>query len=175
MCSSNLGPRVLSAPLLLMLGNVLHRSEEAPVPQDTKCIIPDRCYAGIYKEMVLDCKANGAFDPSTMGNVANVGMTSSCALGCSEQKSPGSPSPWRWRRQGGTGTCVFVGALTHRQRQCSRAHGGVCHLFVDPAPRRRLALTHAADLLAAPRNLPPPRARCSCACSSVLLCPPEQV
>lgn len=42
--------------------------------QDTKCLIPDRCYAGIYKEMVLDCKANGAFDPSTMGNVANVGL-----------------------------------------------------------------------------------------------------
>ena len=42
--------------------------------QDTKCLIPDRCYAGIYREMVLDCKANGSFDPATMGSVANVGL-----------------------------------------------------------------------------------------------------
>jgi hypothetical protein len=33
---------------------------------------PGRCYAGIYKEMVLDCKKNGAFNPATMGHVSNV-------------------------------------------------------------------------------------------------------
>lgn len=42
--------------------------------QDTKFIIPDRCYAGIYKETVEFCKKNGAFDPKTMGNVSNVGL-----------------------------------------------------------------------------------------------------
>jgi len=42
--------------------------------QDTKCLIPDRCYAGIYKQMVADCKAHGAFDPATMGSVSNVGL-----------------------------------------------------------------------------------------------------
>ena len=42
--------------------------------KDTKFIIPDRCYAGIYKETVEFCKKNGAFDPKTMGNVANVGL-----------------------------------------------------------------------------------------------------
>ena len=41
---------------------------------DTKFIIPDRCYAGIYKETVEFCKKNGAFDPTIMGNVANVGL-----------------------------------------------------------------------------------------------------
>jgi isocitrate dehydrogenase len=39
-----------------------------------KAIIPDRCYAGIYQEVIDFCKANGAFDPSTMGSVPNVGL-----------------------------------------------------------------------------------------------------
>jgi monomeric type NADP-dependent isocitrate dehydrogenase len=42
--------------------------------EDTKAMIPDRCYAGIYKKMVEFCKANGQFDAATMGNVANVGL-----------------------------------------------------------------------------------------------------
>jgi len=42
--------------------------------QDCKAVIPDRSYAGIYEVMVEDCKANGAFDPTTMGSVPNVGL-----------------------------------------------------------------------------------------------------
>lgn len=41
---------------------------------DTKAIIPDRCYAGIYQEAIDFCKKNGAFDPRTMGSVPNVGL-----------------------------------------------------------------------------------------------------
>jgi len=41
---------------------------------DCKAIIPDRCYAGVFKEAVDFCKENGAFDPSTMGSVPNVGL-----------------------------------------------------------------------------------------------------
>ena len=41
---------------------------------DTKFVIPDRCYAGIYQEVIADCQAHGAFDVSTMGNVCNVGL-----------------------------------------------------------------------------------------------------
>ena len=41
---------------------------------DTKAVIPDRCYAGIYQATIDFCKAHGAFDPSTMGSVANVGL-----------------------------------------------------------------------------------------------------
>jgi isocitrate dehydrogenase len=41
---------------------------------DTKAIIPDRCYAGIYQAVIDDCKRRGAFDVRTMGNVANVGL-----------------------------------------------------------------------------------------------------
>jgi isocitrate dehydrogenase len=42
--------------------------------QDTKAVIPDRCYAGIYQAVIDDCKKNGAFDPATMGSVPNVGL-----------------------------------------------------------------------------------------------------
>jgi len=41
---------------------------------DTKAMIPDRCYAGMYQETIQFCKEHGAFDPKTMGNVANVGL-----------------------------------------------------------------------------------------------------
>ncbi|MDH3349901.1 MAG: NADP-dependent isocitrate dehydrogenase [Gammaproteobacteria bacterium] len=41
---------------------------------DTKALIPDRCYAGIYQEVMEYCRENGAFDVCTMGNVCNVGL-----------------------------------------------------------------------------------------------------
>jgi isocitrate dehydrogenase len=43
-------------------------------PQDTKAVIPDRSYAGVYQETIDFCKKHGAFDPSTMGSVPNVGL-----------------------------------------------------------------------------------------------------
>ncbi|WP_315251450.1 NADP-dependent isocitrate dehydrogenase, partial [Pseudomonas fragi] len=42
--------------------------------QDTKAVIPDRCYATIYQATIEDCKKHGAFDPTTMGSVPNVGL-----------------------------------------------------------------------------------------------------
>ncbi len=42
--------------------------------QDTKAVIPDRCYAGVYQAVIEDCKKNGAYDPKTMGSVPNVGL-----------------------------------------------------------------------------------------------------
>lgn len=42
--------------------------------QDTKIIVPDRCYAGLYQATIDFCKKNGAFNPSTMGSVPNVGL-----------------------------------------------------------------------------------------------------
>jgi isocitrate dehydrogenase len=41
---------------------------------DTKALIPDRCYATIYQEMIKFCQEHGAFDVTTMGNVSNVGL-----------------------------------------------------------------------------------------------------
>ncbi len=43
-------------------------------PQDTKAVIPDSSYAGVYKTTIEFCKKNGAFDPTTMGTVPNVGL-----------------------------------------------------------------------------------------------------
>lgn len=43
-------------------------------PQDMKAVIPDRCYAGVYQEVISFCKEHGAFDPTTMGTVPNVGL-----------------------------------------------------------------------------------------------------
>ncbi|MBD3583642.1 NADP-dependent isocitrate dehydrogenase [Flavobacterium selenitireducens] len=48
--------------------------DKAGKQQDTKAIIPDRCYAGVYVATIDDCKKNGAFDPKTMGSVPNVGL-----------------------------------------------------------------------------------------------------
>ncbi len=42
--------------------------------KDMKAIIPDRSYAGVYQATIDFCKENGAFDPTTMGNVSNVGL-----------------------------------------------------------------------------------------------------
>jgi isocitrate dehydrogenase len=41
---------------------------------DMKAVIPDRCYAGVYQETIDHCREHGAFDPSTMGSVPNVGL-----------------------------------------------------------------------------------------------------
>lgn len=42
--------------------------------QDTKAVIPDRCYASVYQATIEFCKEHGAFDPATMGTVPNVGL-----------------------------------------------------------------------------------------------------
>ena len=41
---------------------------------DAKAVIPDRCYATIYQAVIDDCRTHGAFDPTTMGSVSNVGL-----------------------------------------------------------------------------------------------------
>lgn len=47
--------------------------------KDTKFVIPDRSYAGVYDVVIEDCKANGAYDPTTMGSVPNVGLMAQAA------------------------------------------------------------------------------------------------
>ena len=62
--------------------------------RDTKAVIPDSSYAGVYHETVEFCKKHGAFNPSTMGSVANVGLMAQKAeeYGSHNQtfKAPGS-------------------------------------------------------------------------------------
>ncbi len=47
--------------------------------QDTLCVIPDSCYAGVYSAVIDFCKKHGAFDPKTMGSVPNVGLMAQAA------------------------------------------------------------------------------------------------
>ncbi|GAB2885991.1 NADP-dependent isocitrate dehydrogenase [Nocardioides pacificus] len=46
---------------------------------DTLAVIPDSSYAGVYQVVIDDCRANGAYDPTTMGSVANVGLMAQAA------------------------------------------------------------------------------------------------
>ncbi|MDZ7754824.1 NADP-dependent isocitrate dehydrogenase [Rhodohalobacter sp.] len=52
-------------------GQMWNKNDET---QDTKAVIPESSYAGIYQEVIDFCKENGAFDPTTMGSVPNVGL-----------------------------------------------------------------------------------------------------
>jgi len=52
-------------------GQMWNKNDET---QDTKAVIPESSYAGIYQEIIDFCKEHGAFDPTTMGSVPNVGL-----------------------------------------------------------------------------------------------------
>ena len=52
-------------------GQMWNRDDEL---EDTKCLIPDRCYATMYQECLSYARTNGQFDVATMGNVSNVGL-----------------------------------------------------------------------------------------------------
>ena len=47
--------------------------------QDTKAVIPDHCYSGVYQTVIDFCRAHGVFDPTTMGSVPNVGLMAQAA------------------------------------------------------------------------------------------------
>ena len=61
-----------SMPVVVRDGGCMWNTEDAL--QDTVAMIPDRCYATIYQEVIEDCQKFGQFDPSTMGSVSNVGL-----------------------------------------------------------------------------------------------------
>lgn len=65
---------IIDASMPAMIRNSGQMWDKDGKPRDTKAIIPDRCYAGIYQETIDFCKENGAFDPRTMGSVSNVGL-----------------------------------------------------------------------------------------------------
>jgi isocitrate dehydrogenase len=61
-----------SMPVVVRDGGKMWNKDDAL--EDTKCLIPDRCYAGVYQAILDDCRDNGQFDVATMGNVSNVGL-----------------------------------------------------------------------------------------------------
>ncbi len=61
-----------SVPVFIRDGGRMWGPDDAL--HDTIAMVPDRCYATMYQEVVTDCNNNGAFDPATMGSVSNVGL-----------------------------------------------------------------------------------------------------
>ncbi len=70
---------IVDASMPAMIRTSGHMWNKAGAEQDTKAVIPDRSYAGIYQAVIDDCRANGAFDPATMGSVPNVGLMAQAA------------------------------------------------------------------------------------------------
>lgn len=61
-----------SMPAMIRIGGKMW--DKNGKEQDTIAMIPDRSYAGVYVAVIDDCKKNGAYDPTTMGSVPNVGL-----------------------------------------------------------------------------------------------------
>ena len=66
-----------SMPAMIRVGGKMYNV--AGQLQDTLCVIPDSCYAGVYATTIEFCKQHGAFDPKTMGSVPNVGLMAQAA------------------------------------------------------------------------------------------------
>ena len=66
-----------SMPAMIRIGGHMWGPDGAEA--DTLAVIPDSSYAGIYQVAIEDCKANGAYDPTTMGSVPNVGLMAQAA------------------------------------------------------------------------------------------------
>ncbi|GLB52462.1 isocitrate dehydrogenase, NADP-dependent [Neptunitalea chrysea] len=65
---------IIDASMPAMIRNSGQMWNKEGKSQDTKAVIPDRCYAGVYQATIDFCKTNGALDPTTMGSVSNVGL-----------------------------------------------------------------------------------------------------
>lgn len=65
---------IIDASMPAMIRTSGHMWNKNDEEQDTLAIIPDSSYAGVYQAVIEDCKANGAYDPTTMGTVPNVGL-----------------------------------------------------------------------------------------------------
>ena len=65
---------IVDASMPAMIRTSGHMWNAAGEEEDTLAVIPDSSYAGVYQTVIDDCRAHGAFDPSTMGTVPNVGL-----------------------------------------------------------------------------------------------------
>ncbi|MDY5785892.1 NADP-dependent isocitrate dehydrogenase [Corynebacterium sp.] len=65
---------IVDASMPAMIRTSGHMWNADDQEQDTLAVLPDSSYAGIYQVVIDDCRANGAYDPTTMGTVPNVGL-----------------------------------------------------------------------------------------------------
>jgi isocitrate dehydrogenase len=70
---------IIDASMPAMIRNSGQMWNKEGKSQDTKAVIPDSSYAGVYQVAIDFCKENGAFDPRTMGTVPNVGLMAQAA------------------------------------------------------------------------------------------------
>jgi isocitrate dehydrogenase len=70
---------IVDASMPAMIRNSGHMWDAKGEERDTKAVLPDHCYSGVYQAVIEDCKAHGAYDPRTMGSVPNVGLMAQAA------------------------------------------------------------------------------------------------
>lgn len=70
---------IVDASMPAMIRTSGHMWNSDGAEQDTLAVLPDSSYAGIYQVVLDDCRANGAYDPATMGSVPNVGLMAQAA------------------------------------------------------------------------------------------------
>ncbi|ADU47101.1 NADP-dependent isocitrate dehydrogenase [Intrasporangium calvum] len=70
---------IVDASMPAMIRTSGHMWNAAGEEEDTLAVLPDSSYSGIYQVVLDDCRAHGAFDPATMGSVANVGLMAQAA------------------------------------------------------------------------------------------------
>ena len=70
---------IVDASMPAMIRTSGHMWDADGDEQDTLAVIPDSSYAAVYQTVIDDCRAHGAFDPSTMGSVPNVGLMAKAA------------------------------------------------------------------------------------------------
>ncbi|HET7386249.1 MAG TPA: NADP-dependent isocitrate dehydrogenase [Nocardioidaceae bacterium] len=70
---------IVDASMPTMIRTSGHMWDPAGEEADTLAVIPDSSYAGIYQVVIDDCRANGAYDPTTIGSVSNVGLMAQAA------------------------------------------------------------------------------------------------
>lgn len=70
---------IIDASMPAMIRTSGHMWGPSGEEADTLAVIPDSSYAGVYQTVIDDCRANGAFDPATMGSVPNVGLMAKAA------------------------------------------------------------------------------------------------
>ncbi len=99
---------IIDASMPAMIRTSGHMWNADGEEQDTLAVIPDSSYAGVYAAVIEDCKANGAYDPTTMGSVPNVGLMAKKAEEYgSHDKTFEIPAAGTVRVVDGNGSTVF--------------------------------------------------------------------
>ncbi|GAA2490965.1 NADP-dependent isocitrate dehydrogenase [Terrabacter carboxydivorans] len=104
---------IVDASMPAMIRTSGHMWNRDGAEQDTLAVLPDSSYAGIYQVVIDDCRANGAYDPATMGSVANVGLMAQAAEEYgSHDKTFEIPADGTVRIVDGSGTTLLEHAVS---------------------------------------------------------------